>query len=259
MERKIYIIFSFSLLSFTLLWFAIIIQQQTILIEKQSEQLQLKEKLISQLEQQLANLSLQIDQQKDFIEILQQRLGLAQSEIESLKPVIKNYWALGVKGTGEGIVIPIEIKITKGTGLVSVNIKNIDMLLGTQNSVRTAVAAATTYTGMQTMDKDIMVTFTNTEPDIVVIDGPSAGAAITIAIIAALQNASFAENVLITGTIESNGAIGQVGSVANKIEAAKKWGANRILVPKGQSIAISGITVIEVQNIWDAVPYILKF
>ncbi len=260
MEKKVLFgIFSFSVMMFGLIWFGLIVHQQTILIEQQANQLQVKEDTIDQLESQIRDLTSKITDQVEIITDLQQRLGLAQSEIESLKPVIKAYWAIGVKETGEGIVIPIEAKLTKGTGSISVNIKNVDMLAGTQDSVRAAVAAAARYTELSTAEKDIQISFINKEPEIVVIDGPSAGAAIALAIIAGLKNASLASDVLITGTIDSEGMIGQVGSVPNKIAAARAWGANQILVPAGQSVAISGIAVVEVRNIWDAVPYVLRF
>ena len=55
-------------------------------------------------------------------------------------------------------------------------------------------------------------------------DGPSAGCAITIAIISRMCNINVRNVIAITGEIDLNGNIGQVGGISSKLEGAKKAG-----------------------------------
>ena len=71
------------------------------------------------------------------------------------------------------------------------------------------------------------------------IDGPSAGAAATVATIAALENRKVRDDVVLTGTIGKDGSIGLVGGIFKKAEAAHKAGASLFLVPPGQSTITS--------------------
>jgi uncharacterized protein len=101
------------------------------------------------------------------------------------------------------------------------------------------------------------VTFVNEEGGIVSLDGPSAGAAITLTIIAGVLNKTPDSKFLITGTIESDGSVGQVGSVKEKATAAAASGAKVFLVPVGQKVD-SGIEVAEVRKIQEVVNLVLK-
>lgn len=62
-------------------------------------------------------------------------------------------------------------------------------------------------------------------------DGPSAGGAITLAILSALRNAPIKNNVAMTGEIDLNGNITQIGGLAEKVLGCKKAGVNKIFVP----------------------------
>ena len=63
-------------------------------------------------------------------------------------------------------------------------------------------------------------------------DGPSAGSAITIAIISQLCKISVKNNIAITGEIDLNGNVGQVGGISSKIDGGIKAGVNTIFIPK---------------------------
>ncbi len=69
-----------------------------------------------------------------------------------------------------------------------------------------------------------------------VIGGPSAGAALTVATIAVLENKILNPKVMITGTINSDGTIGPVGEIVAKAKAAKDIGATTFIVPDGQAV-----------------------
>ncbi len=65
--------------------------------------------------------------------------------------------------------------------------------------------------------------------------GPSGGLAFAIGIVELLTPANILQgkSVATTGTINSNGNVGSIGGVAEKILAAKKAGATLFLVPQG--------------------------
>lgn len=65
-------------------------------------------------------------------------------------------------------------------------------------------------------------------------DGPSAGAAMTVGFIAMFKGEHVRRGTALTGTIEPGGRIGWVGSIPDKIRAAKREGFHTVLVPRGQ-------------------------
>lgn len=62
-------------------------------------------------------------------------------------------------------------------------------------------------------------------------DGPSAGAAITVAIVSLLCNIPVRNNVAITGEIDLNGNILPIGGLDFKVDGGKKAGVNTVLCP----------------------------
>jgi PDZ domain-containing protein len=65
-------------------------------------------------------------------------------------------------------------------------------------------------------------------------DGPSAGAAMAVGFLALLNGDPIQRGVALTGTIESNGRIGPVGAIPDKVRAAAREGYRTILIPQGQ-------------------------
>lgn len=65
-------------------------------------------------------------------------------------------------------------------------------------------------------------------------DGPSAGAALTVATMASLLGHKIKKDAVMTGTINIDGSIGPVGGIAQKIEGAKEAGKKLVLIPTGQ-------------------------
>ena len=66
------------------------------------------------------------------------------------------------------------------------------------------------------------------------IDGPSAGALMTSAVLAGLLGDQIDPTVTMTGTINPDGTIGPVGGIPHKIEGAAAVGKTTVLVPAGQ-------------------------
>ncbi|MCL4533850.1 MAG: hypothetical protein M1370_01645 [Bacteroidetes bacterium] len=65
------------------------------------------------------------------------------------------------------------------------------------------------------------------------VDGPSAGAMMTVATMAALLGHSVNPDVVMTGTINPDGTIGPVGGIPQKIDGAAEKGKKVVLVPAG--------------------------
>lgn len=133
----------------------------------------------------------------------------------------------------EGVVMQVDIELKQGQGRILINTQpriGIDL----QTSARTAVLVAENFTGSALSATDVILTVRGKE-EVEVVDGPSAGAAITVAIIAAIRGQALRSGVFMTGTINPDGSIGMVGGVPEKALAAAKEGAELFLVPKGQA------------------------
>lgn len=133
----------------------------------------------------------------------------------------------------EGVTFKAEVELRDGKGRILVNTEpriGIDL----QTSARIAVAVAEAYTGLNLTAVDVIVTIKG-EEEVEVVDGPSAGLPITVAIIAALRHEKISNKVYATGTINPDGSIGAVGGISEKALAAAKKGAKLFIVPKGQS------------------------
>ncbi len=88
-----------------------------------------------------------------------------------------------------------------------------------------AAAIGTLYSGLN--PSTVGLRFTVTGP----IDGPSAGAALTVGVVAALRQQALDPSVTMTGTISASGLIGAVSAIPDKIRAAAAGGYKTVLVP----------------------------
>ncbi len=135
-----------------------------------------------------------------------------------------------------GVITVMTVQVLPGSGRILTNIDKLLFWVDTQNSIRKATTVAENVTGMDISKFDIIYTI---EANASVIGGPSAGAAITLATIAALQNRSIDESVMITGSINHDGTIGPVGGIFEKAVVSKEVGAETILVPLTQSTQVT--------------------
>lgn len=142
---------------------------------------------------------------------------------------------VAVSSQGTGILNQAEVEISEGEGRVLFNV-NPFVEPDTQYSAETAKSVAEKFTGKSCSNKDII--YTVKAGGATLVGGPSAGAALTIATIAAIEENPVNKNIAITGTIQENGGIGQVSGVIEKARAAAQKGVNLFLVPPGQSTAI---------------------
>ncbi|SMO36825.1 ATP-dependent protease LonB [Melghirimyces algeriensis] len=93
-------------------------------------------------------------------------------------------------------------------------------------------------------------------PGGVPLDGPSAGIAVASAIYSAIKGIKVDNRLAMTGELSIHGKVKPVGGVVSKVEAAKRAGANRVLIPEENMQTIfsemEGIEVIPVRDL-DAV------
>lgn len=134
----------------------------------------------------------------------------------------------------EGITMKAAVELRSSSGKILIDTQP-RVGISLQDSVCTASMVAENFTGVKLGKTDIVVTIV-ADAEVNVVDGPSAGAAITVAIIAAIKNESVNERLFITGTINPDGTIGRVGGILEKALAAAKMGATGFLVPRGQSV-----------------------
>ncbi|MDQ0298659.1 Lon-like ATP-dependent protease [Salibacterium salarium] len=126
-----------------------------------------------------------------------------------------------VKGTGNVIVTGIVEEENHGTPSYSTKRKSL-----AKSSVENVVTVLQSL-HLPVKDYDIHVNF----PGGIPIDGPSAGAAITLAVYSAIKHIKVYNDVAVTGEIGIHGDIKPVGGVAAKVEAAAKAGASLVLIP----------------------------
>ena len=99
-------------------------------------------------------------------------------------------------------------------------------------------------------------------------DGPSAGCAITLAIVSLLTNIKIKNDVALTGEIDLNGSIHEIGGLEHKIEGGKMAGVKLVLYPEQNEkdiqlikekeyILDNNIEIRAVSNIWEVLKYCL--
>ncbi|MFP4117135.1 MAG: S16 family serine protease [Candidatus Aenigmatarchaeota archaeon] len=142
---------------------------------------------------------------------------------------------VGTTEDNEGVVSSAWVRADPGVGKILVDIENLFFWVDIQNSIRAASTYAKEY--LET-EEEYDLTYT-VDLDASIIGGPSAGGALTVATLAALENSTIREDVVMTGTVEPDGRIGKVGGIVPKAEAADREGFEKFLVPEGQSVQVT--------------------
>ncbi len=182
-----------------------------------------------------------------------------EAEIINLTAINKiDYFVLAVDETNKGFVIPLEVIIKEGKSNLFINVANVVVDETLQSSAQAAVHVAREVTQTSLINKDVLINIKAEEPgQNLIISGGSAGAAMTLAAMAALQGKMLRSDVLITGTINFDRTVGRVGAPRAKALAAKESGAVLFLVPQEQKneVGAVGIEVREVKTVEDAYRY----
>ncbi len=112
----------------------------------------------------------------------------------------------------------------KGKGVVRFNDTAGSMA---KDSVFNAASVIRQITGKDMSDYDIHVNVIGGAR----IDGPSAGAAITVCIISALLNKRIRQDIAVTGEISIRGKVKPVGGIFEKVYGARRKGIKHVIVP----------------------------
>lgn len=179
------------------------------------------------------------------------------------RPLVGVAMGLAVSGPGVGAVVEVEVAATRaapGAGRLTVTgivdqeqLEAPGRVLRRQGMARAAAESARTalrlFLPADPRGYDLHINF----PGGVPVDGPSAGVTMAVAVASAILGRPVRERLAMTGEVSVRGQIKPVGGVPAKLEAARRAGATRVLVPEGnwqEGFAhLSGVEVVPVRNI----------
>ncbi|KYK34806.1 MAG: hypothetical protein AYK18_13690 [Theionarchaea archaeon DG-70] len=133
----------------------------------------------------------------------------------------------------QGVLSYITVVTQEGSGHIYIDtwpLAEVDI----QGSARLAVQVACEVVNQDWKTYDFFITVRSDSP---IIGGPSAGGAITVAVIAALQGWELRSDVVMSGTINPDETVGPVGGLYEKAQAASEV-ADLFLVPEGQTTIV---------------------
>lgn len=176
--------------------------------------------------------------------------------IVSHEPEVGRVLGLGVHGF-VGSVLEIEAVAFKaaqpGKGSIRFNQTAGSMA---QDSVFNAASVVRSVTGENLADWDVHVNVVGGGR----IDGPSAGAAIVLAVISAIWDRPVRQDVAVTGEISIQGRVKPVGGVYEKVHGAAQAGVRRVIIPKeneGEAPDLPGIEICPVSRVEEAMELLL--
>ncbi|WP_296955309.1 Lon family ATP-dependent protease [uncultured Dialister sp.] len=185
------------------------------------------------------------------------RLSPWLSKAAVKEPKIGHIYGLGVAGYW-GSTIEIEAAAfparEKGRGTIRFNDTAGSMA---KDSVATAAAVVRGIAGKDLSDYDLHVNIIGGGN----IDGPSAGCAITCAILSAVEKIPLRQEYAVTGEVSLSGEVKPVGGVAEKAFGARQAGLKGLFVPEENKADIdpktAGVEVIPVKTIAEVLDRLL--
>jgi uncharacterized protein len=136
-----------------------------------------------------------------------------------------------VSSSGEGVMGSLTVKVKPGSGLIFISV-NPAVEVDVQGAARIAVLAASIVGGFNPLAYDYYFML---DSPAIIVGGPSAGAAMTLAVLLAVKGLECGGGYVVTGMINPDTTIGPVGGLKEKLEAAAASGAKTFIVPLGQS------------------------
>ena len=152
---------------------------------------------------------------------------LASSVLAVCVPMQRSLYVPAVINENYSDMLKINVNTQPGAGEAYIS---VGPTIGTYTQESEKTAADVAYRIADSRDCDVMLKI-ETPENVNKIDGPSAGAAMTLLILSALQQNTLRSDFSITGTIEEDGSIGPVGGVPLKTEAVANLGKKLFLVP----------------------------
>lgn len=141
----------------------------------------------------------------------------------------------------------------KGKGQIQCNSTAGTM---TQDAVLNAQTALRQWLSENPADYDLHLNFIGGG----FVDGPSAGAALALVMMSAIQQRPLRQNIAITGEISLHGEICPVGGLTRKILAAQEAGIEKFLLPAANTLLSfppkEGFELLPIHTLADAFPYV---
>lgn len=184
------------------------------------------------------------------------------------RPQIGYVNGLAVYGPNMGTILEVEATVSdakeeKGTltitGIVEEeetgsHYRKVKRKSTSRASVENVLTVTRKYLGLDIKKYDIHINF----PGGVPVDGPSAGITIATAIYSAIKKIPVNNEVAMTGEVSIRGYVKPVGGIISKIEAAKKAGAKKVIIPKDNyqdTFKFYDIEVIPVEKVEEVIEY----
>lgn len=171
------------------------------------------------------------------------------------------------RGSYSGVATQLKVALIPGDGSVYLSIDPLSEL-DMQSSLKVASLIANFISGFELSNYSVLVRIHSSTP---IVGGPSAGAALTTALLALFTNSTLNESVVVTGMIMPDTLVGPVGGIPEKLEAAASVGAKLMVIPAGQRVSVSlktgspvdvveagrrlGVVVVEASTIYDVLKY----
>ncbi|NOR84806.1 hypothetical protein GQ473_01700 [archaeon] len=140
------------------------------------------------------------------------------------------------ENTKKAVMGKIIVEIVDGSSATLVDI-NPFVETDIQESATTAAEYAKTHSNRNLENKSIIYRF-EVNRNTILVGGPSAGTAMAVATIAAIEDKQLKSDALVTGAITADGLIHPVGSIFEKVKGAGKHNISLFLIPSGQKETI---------------------
>lgn len=188
---------------------------------------------------------------------------------------------LTVSQEGEnGGTADLFLELQPGTGRVFIDSYPVSRA-DTQFSTRFAKEVACDFLQVNCNRYDFFYTIRTRSS---IVGGPSAGAAVAVLTVAALDGQRINQDVAMTGTINSGGVIGPVAGILAKVEAAREKGISTVVIPSLSplileqnvtnaseinisteqdeeiinNLTVEGFEVVQATDLYDALPYFIN-
>jgi predicted S18 family serine protease len=163
-----------------------------------------------------------------------------RGERSMLAPVILQRIEIGRDGpfareqvTEEGAMVEISVEVEPGQGRVLVETMP-RMGLVFQEAANNAFLVARDRATADLSESDVIFSI-QARDEVSAIDGPSAGALMTVLLLSVLEDFSINESVTMTGTIRPDGSVGRVDGILDKAGAAAAGGKTLLILPRENS------------------------
>ncbi len=134
-----------------------------------------------------------------------------------------------------GVLVNYTLMVKRGSGNIFISITphiGVDL----QSSLEAAKMAAQKYVNVDLNSYDFYLLIRASD-EVGMVDGPSAGLLLALSIVSLFNNMSL-NDFCITGAIDPNGVVHEVGGILEKVTACAEAGIHNVILPLGQSKVI---------------------